>query len=104
MRKRKEYRELTVGYVNDYGSDSYPMVRMKGAWLRDLGFNPGDPILVKCEDGQITITKNEALQSLKKEEEAQIAAAERRLEKQFQSEKKRIREMYVAERSECFQK
>ena len=51
-RKRKDYRELKVSSFSGYGYKSAPMLRIQGLWLEELGFNIGDPILVKCEDGK----------------------------------------------------
>lgn len=46
-RKRKDYRELKVSSFSGYGYKSAPMLRIQGLWLEELGFNIGDPILVK---------------------------------------------------------
>ena len=44
-----------------YGQSGYkykeiPTIILKGEYLRDLGFEPGTPILVNCEGGKLTIT------------------------------------------------
>ena len=36
MTKRKEYRPMTVGECSDYGRNSFPMLRIKGMWLKQL--------------------------------------------------------------------
>ena len=59
-RKRKDYRELKVSSFSGYGYKSAPMLRIQGLWLEELGFNIGDPILVKCEDGKLIITVDHA--------------------------------------------
>ena len=59
MTKRKEYRPMTVSECSDYGRNSFPMLRIKGLWLKRLGFEAGDPVMVKCEDNRLIITKVE---------------------------------------------
>ena len=59
------------------------MLRLQGLWLEQCGFNIGDPILVKCEDGKLTITFDE--------ERAFI-------EKKYEAEKKKLYRQMVAER------
>lgn len=49
-RKKKDFRELKASSSNSYGYKSTPMVRLQGLGLEKLGFNIGDPILVKCEE------------------------------------------------------
>ena len=53
---RKDFRELTVSEATNYGRRTAPMLRIQGLWLQELGFNVGDPVLVKCEDGKLIIT------------------------------------------------
>lgn len=57
--KRKEYRPMTVSECSDYGRNSFPMPRIKGLRLKQLGFEVGDPVMVKCEDNRFIITKVE---------------------------------------------
>lgn len=59
MTKRKEYRPMTVSECSDYGRNSFPMIRIKGLWLKQLGFEAGNPVMVKCEDNRLIITKVE---------------------------------------------
>ena len=44
---RKDFRELTVSEATNYGRRTTPMLRIQGLWLQELGFNVGDPVLVK---------------------------------------------------------
>lgn len=59
VRKKKEFRELKVSSFGGYGCKTAPMLRLQGLRLEQCGFNIGDPILVKCEDGKLTITFDE---------------------------------------------
>ena len=57
-RAKKEYRELTVSEAANYGRKTAPMLRIQGLWFQELGFNIGEPVLVKCEEGKIVIMKD----------------------------------------------
>lgn len=50
---------MTVSECSDYGRNSFPMLRIKSFWLKQLGFEVGDPEMVKCEDNRLIITKVE---------------------------------------------
>ena len=54
-RNRKDTRILTVGEVTNYGRSTCPMIRIQGLWLRDLGFDIGNTVMVICDDGKLTI-------------------------------------------------
>ncbi len=53
----KEYRRLTVTEQSGYKYKPTPTIRIQGDWLTELGFQMGDKVDVKCEDGRLTITK-----------------------------------------------
>ena len=89
-RAKKEYRELTVSEACCYGRKTAPMLRIQGLWFKELGFNIGDPVLVKCEDGKLIIMADTATAKLKKAEKAFMEEETRKLEKKFQQEKKRL--------------
>jgi len=56
MRKRKEYRVLKVVEQSGYQYKPTPTIILKGQWLKELGFEEGRKIMVKCERGKLTIT------------------------------------------------
>jgi hypothetical protein len=56
-RVRKDFRELTVSEATNYGRRTAPMLRIQGLWLQELGFNIGDSVMVKCDDGKLVITQ-----------------------------------------------
>lgn len=82
-KKRKEFRELTVGESCGYGRETIPMLRLQGKWFAELGFQPGDAVLVKCADGKLIITKDEALAEKKAAEKAFMEAEIKKLESRF---------------------
>lgn len=57
MKGFKEYRNLKVYEMSGYQYKAVPTIRLQGAWLRDLGFEEGAPITVKCEGGRHTIAR-----------------------------------------------
>lgn len=52
----KEYREMKVYEQSGYQYKPTPTIVLKGKWLEELGFVSGTPVVVKCQDGQLTIT------------------------------------------------
>lgn len=97
-RARKEYRELTVSEAMNYGRRTAPMPRIQGLWFQELGFNIGDPVLVKCEDGKLIITQDIARAEMMDEEQVFMEAETKKLEAKFRKEKKELRARFVAER------
>ena len=91
---RKDFRELTVSEATNYGRRTAPMLRIQGLWLQELGFNVGDPVLVKCEDGKLIITPNTVKPKLMEKEKEEV----KRLHDKFLTEKKEVHARYVAER------
>ena len=97
-RAKKEYRELTVGEATNYGRKTAPMLRIQGQWFQELGFNIGDPVLVKCEEGKLIIMADTAMAELKKAEKAFMEEETRKLHRKFLKEKKELAARFVAER------
>lgn len=54
QRRLKVYKSLRSNSVNRYVSE--PEIRLKGKWLKELGFVPGQNISVKHENNCLTIT------------------------------------------------
>jgi toxic protein SymE len=74
------------------------MLRIQGLWFQELGFNIGDSVLVKCEDGKLIITQDTARAELMGEEQAFMEAETKKLEEKFRKERKQLRARFVAER------
>ena len=51
-------RKLTVCYGRDNYKQAPPQIVLQGKWLEQAGFSAGDKITVKCQQGQLIITKN----------------------------------------------
>jgi toxic protein SymE len=52
-------RKLTVCNGRGNYKKAPPQIVLQGRWLEQAGFSAGDKITVKCQQGQLTITKNE---------------------------------------------
>ena len=96
MPVKKEFRDLIVSDFYRSGK-SVPMIRISGLWLEKLGFNVGDCVCIKCDKGQLIISRNEEKAQEKAAEKAFMEEETRKLEKRFQKEKKEIHARYVAE-------
>ncbi|MDD3186353.1 MAG: SymE family type I addiction module toxin [Anaerostipes sp.] len=58
----KEKRELKVYEMSGRDYKPTPTIMLKGQWLKELGFVPGEKMDVHCEGGKLTITlKNECV-------------------------------------------
>ena len=95
---RKDFRELTVSEATNYGRKTAPMLRIQGLWLQELGFNVGDPVLVKCEDGKLIITPDTSRAELIEAEKACVEEETKKLHKKFLKEKRELHARFVAER------
>ena len=52
-------RRLTVCYGRGNYKQAPPQILLQGKWLDQAGFSAGDKITVKCQQGQLTIIKDE---------------------------------------------
>ena len=95
---RKDFRELTVSEATNYGRRTAPMLRIQGLWLQELGFNVGDPVLVKCEDRKLIITPDTTKVELMEAEKAFMEEETKKLQERFLKEKKELHARFVAER------
>lgn len=95
---RKDFRELTVSEATNYGRRTALMLRIQGLWLQELGFNVGDPVLVKCEDGKLIITPDTTKVELMEAEKAFMEEKTKKLQERFLKEKKELHARFVAER------
>ena len=53
----KKERNLKVYGYDSKWNDFPPEIRLKGKWLKELGFTVNTPITVVCEERKIVITK-----------------------------------------------
>ena len=55
--QKKEIRNLTVHSASDKNYNPVAQIRLQGKWLEELGFVPGTPIEIKCDDGKLIIER-----------------------------------------------
>ena len=55
--KFKENRTMKVYEGSDKNYNGIPQIRLQGKWLKELGFDMGTPINIKCQGGMLTITR-----------------------------------------------
>ncbi len=79
--------------MSGYRYKPTPAIRLSGQWLKEIGFNIGDPVLVKCENGKLIITPDKARAELVEEEKAFMERETKKLHERFLNE----RMMCVAE-------
>jgi toxic protein SymE len=60
----KKSRKIKVYRQSGYDYAPVPAIVLKGLWLKDLGFEIGDCISVKCEDGKLIIAPEDAVEQL----------------------------------------
>lgn len=59
----KEYRSMKVYEQSGYRYKATPTIMLKGQWLKACSFDMGTLITVKCEDGRITITRADEVET-----------------------------------------
>ena len=52
-------RKLTVYYSHGAFKKATSQILLQGKWLEQAGFSAGDKITLKCQQGQLVITKDE---------------------------------------------
>ena len=57
MKDKKNRRLKVYGQSNGYNYQDVPTIVLKGKWLEAAGFNIGDSISIKSENGQIIINR-----------------------------------------------
>ena len=56
MARFKAERAMKVHSISGKGYwDRKPSIQLSGEWVRDLGFEIGEPIAVRCEKGKLTV-------------------------------------------------
>lgn len=55
----KEKRNARVYSASDKNYKPVAQIRLQGRWLEELGFLPGTPVEIICENGKLTIIRTE---------------------------------------------
>ena len=59
----KEYRNMKVYEQSGYHYKATPTIMLKGQWLKELGFDFNTKICVRCQDGKLTITRADEVET-----------------------------------------
>ncbi len=59
MRPKRERKVYYAFYDNECETSAYPVIRIAGKFLQDLGFRIGETIAVEYGNDRITITKEQ---------------------------------------------
>jgi hypothetical protein len=57
---KKTNRQMKVYAQSGYRYKPTPTITLKGAWLEEWGFMIDTPVIVQCENGKLTIIKQES--------------------------------------------
>lgn len=93
----KKNRSMKVYGQSGYRYKETPAIMLKGQWLKELGFEIGDYILVCCENGKLIITPDAERAALAEAEKAFMEQETRKLQKRFDQERARLHAQFVAE-------
>lgn len=92
-------RNLKVIAQRGYQYQSVPAIRLCGKWLQSVGFNIGDFISVRCEDGRLIIEPDVERARMEEAKKAFMDREFKSLQKRFEAEKEKIHAQFVAERA-----
>lgn len=91
-------RNMKVYDQSGYNYKSTPAIMLKGQWLKDLGFEPGQHINVVCENGQLVITPNAEKAKEVEAEKAFMEKETKKLHALFMKEKRNFRNSLLQNR------
>lgn len=94
---KKKVRSLKVYGQSDYNYKTTPYIRLKGDWLREIGFEAGRYIQVKYEEGKLIITLDVAREKMLEKEKEYIEIEQKRMYKEIRKERALYSAQLVAE-------
>jgi antitoxin component of MazEF toxin-antitoxin module len=94
----KKNRSIKVYGQSGANYKTVPTIVLKGQWLKELGFEIGDPVCVACEDGKLIITQDAGRRNMAEAEAAFMEQSLKAAHLQFLQDRDVICEQYVAER------
>ena len=93
----KNTRSVKIYGMSGYKYQATPTIMLKGKWLEELGFDIGEYVSVKCENGKIVIEPDTKRAELKKAEQEFMEREMANLQKRFRKEQEKLRTQFVAE-------
>lgn len=94
----KKTRNIKVCRQPGYNRKPAPEIKLSGQWLREVGFEIGDPVRVECEDGKLVVILDRERAEEMEAQKAFMEEETKKLKARFDAEKKEIYARFVAER------
>lgn len=99
----KKERNIKVYSTSGYQYRETPTILLKGQWLKEAGFEIGDYITVRCEDGRLVIAQDTERARLEAEAKEKLEKERKALKKRQLVESRRRRQQMVAEQMPGYQ-
>lgn len=99
----KKERNIKVYSTSGYQYRDTPTIILKGQWLKEAGFEIGDHITVRCEDGKLVIAQDAERAKAEAEAKEKLEKEMKALKKRQLVERRRLREQMVAEQMPGYQ-
>jgi len=84
----KKIRNMKVYEQSGYNYKPTPVITLKGQWLKAAGFDVGDPVQVKCEEGKLVIVPDKERAKMLEEEQAYIEEETKKFYERLLAERK----------------
>ena len=98
----KEVRKLKVYGQSGTNHKLTPTITLKGAWLKEVGFEIGRCVQIKCENERLIITRDVEREELLKAEEEFVQKEKKRLNRELELNRIMYRNQMVAEKKSQF--
>lgn len=99
---KKLFRSIKVHEQSGYNYTPTPTIILKGKWLEEAGFDIGRCLQVRCEEGKLIITIDEAKEKLIEAEQVFVAKQKKAMEKEYRKQRDLFCAQYVAEQKEGY--
>lgn len=93
----KACRNLKIYEQRGYDYKETPVIHLQGQWLKEMEFESGKFIQVKCEDGKLVITLDEEREKLLEAHKAFMEQESKRLQKELKKGQDQRFLQFVAE-------
>lgn len=93
----KACRNLKIYEQRGYNYKETPVIHLQGQWLKEIGFESGRFIQVRCEEGKLVITLDEEREQLRECHKLFMEKEAKRLEKELKEAQEQRFAQFVAE-------
>ena len=94
---KKALRSVKVYEQSGYNYQPTPTIILKGKWLEESGFDIGRCLQVRCEEGKLVITIDEAKEKLIEAEHIFAEKRKKEMKEELRKQKELFCAQYVAE-------